>query len=151
MIVYGINPVLEALRVGRVKQLWIGDRHDDRMRELLAFATTHGITAQRVTPDVLSRRAHGGVHQGVVAEVDTAADYSLDELVRAAAGPPLIVVLDGIEDPHNLGAILRTADAVGNASGAEIGASLTGYVLTYAALLLSYMVVITHLSGKGAQ
>ena len=87
MIVYGINPVLEALRVGRVKQLWIGDRHDDRMRELLAFAATHGITAQRVTPDVLSRRSRGGVHQGVVAEVDTAADYSLDELVRAAAGP----------------------------------------------------------------
>jgi cytochrome bd ubiquinol oxidase subunit I len=47
--------------------------------------------------------------------------------------------------------ILRTADAVGDASGAEIGASLTGYILTYAALLLSYMVVITHLSGKGAQ
>jgi 23S rRNA (guanosine2251-2'-O)-methyltransferase len=113
MIVYGINPVLEALRVGRVKQLWIGDRHDDRMRELLAFATTHGITAQRVTPDVLSRRARGGVHQGVVADVDTAAEYSLEELVRSAAGPPLIVVLDGIEDPHNLGAILRTADATG--------------------------------------
>jgi cytochrome d ubiquinol oxidase subunit I len=47
--------------------------------------------------------------------------------------------------------ILRTADAVGDASGAEIGASLTGYVLTYAALLISYLVVLTHLSGKGAQ
>ena len=47
--------------------------------------------------------------------------------------------------------ILKTADAVGDASGAQVGASLTGYVLTYAALLLSYMVVITHLSGKGAQ
>ncbi len=47
--------------------------------------------------------------------------------------------------------ILRTADAVGEASGAQVGASLTGYVLTYSALLLSYMVVITHLSGKGAQ
>jgi len=46
--------------------------------------------------------------------------------------------------------ILRTADAVGQASGAELGASLTAYVLTYAALLLSYMVVITHLAGKGA-
>ena len=83
------------------------------MRELLAFASTHGITAQRVAPDVLSRRARGGVHQGVVADVDAAADYSLDELVRGASGPPLIVVLDGIEDPHNLGAILRTADAAG--------------------------------------
>jgi cytochrome bd ubiquinol oxidase subunit I len=47
--------------------------------------------------------------------------------------------------------ILRTADAVGPASGAELGASLTGYVLTYAALLISYMVVLTHLAGKGAQ
>ena len=47
--------------------------------------------------------------------------------------------------------ILRTADAVGQASGAQLGASLTGYVLTYAALLISYMVVLTHLAGKGSQ
>ena len=47
--------------------------------------------------------------------------------------------------------ILRTADAVGDASGAQVGASLTGYVVTYSALLLSYMVVITHLAGKGSQ
>ena len=47
--------------------------------------------------------------------------------------------------------ILRTADAAGKASGAELGASLTAYVLTYAALLISYMVVLTHLAGKGAQ
>jgi cytochrome d ubiquinol oxidase subunit I len=46
--------------------------------------------------------------------------------------------------------ILRTADAAGSASGAEIGASLTGYVLIYSALLLSYMVVLTHLAGKGS-
>jgi 23S rRNA (guanosine2251-2'-O)-methyltransferase len=119
MIVYGINPVLEALRAGRVKQLWIAERRDDRMRELLAFATTHGISPQSVTPDVLVRRSRGGVHQGVVADVDDAADYSLEELVRGASGPPLVVVLDGIEDPHNLGAILRTADATG-ASGVVV-------------------------------
>jgi cytochrome d ubiquinol oxidase subunit I len=47
--------------------------------------------------------------------------------------------------------ILRTADAAGEASGAELGASLTGYALTYAALLVSYMVVLTHLAGKGSQ
>jgi cytochrome d ubiquinol oxidase subunit I len=52
--------------------------------------------------------------------------------------------------PWLVSGILRTADAVGQASGAELGASLTAYVLTYAALLLSYMVVITHLAGKGA-
>ena len=92
MIVYGINPVLEALRAGRVKQLWIAQRRDDRMRDLLAFATTHGISPQHVAPDVLSRRARGGVHQGVVADIDDAAEYSLDDLVRGASGPPLIVV-----------------------------------------------------------
>jgi len=113
MIVYGINPVLEALRAGRVRQMWIAERRDDRMRDLLAFAATHGVAPQQVTPDVLARRANGGVHQGVVADVDDAADFSVEDLVRSAAGPALIVVLDGIEDPHNLGAILRTADASG--------------------------------------
>jgi 23S rRNA (guanosine2251-2'-O)-methyltransferase len=113
MIVYGINPVLEALRAGRVKSLRIAARNDDRMRELLAFASTHGITPERVTNDVLTRQSRGGVHQGVVADVDDASQYSVDELVRGARAVPLILVLDGIEDPHNLGAILRSADATG--------------------------------------
>jgi 23S rRNA (guanosine2251-2'-O)-methyltransferase len=119
MIVYGINPVLEALRAGRVRQLWIAERRDDRMRDLLAFASTHGVAPQRVTLDVLVRRARGGVHQGVVADVDDTESYSVEELVRAASGTPLMVVLDGVEDPHNLGAILRTADATG-ASGVVV-------------------------------
>jgi 23S rRNA (guanosine2251-2'-O)-methyltransferase len=113
MIVYGINPVLEALRAGRVKTLRISSRDDERMRELLAFASTHGITPQRVTNDVLSRQSKGGVHQGVVADVDEASAYSVGDLVRGARAEPLILVLDGIEDPHNLGAILRSADATG--------------------------------------
>jgi len=113
MIVYGINPVLEALRAGRVKALRIARRDDERMRELLAFASTHGITPERVTNDVLTRQAKGGVHQGVVADVDESSEYSVEDLVRGARGEPLILVLDGIEDPHNLGAILRTADAAG--------------------------------------
>jgi 23S rRNA (guanosine2251-2'-O)-methyltransferase len=53
------------------------------------------------------------VHQGVVAEIEAQDVYDVGELVRGASGPPLIVVLDGIEDPQNLGAILRTADAAG--------------------------------------
>ena len=113
MIIYGINPVLEALRAGRVKQLRVGDRAGDRVRELVALASAHHVTVTRVTPDVLAREARGGVHQGVVAEVDEAAQFSVADLVRGARGVPLIVVLDGIEDPHNLGAILRTSDAAG--------------------------------------
>lgn len=112
MIVYGINPVLEALRAGRVTLLRIGDRGGDRMRELMRLATERGVKVQRVPADLLGRLARGGVHQGVVADVeDAATDYSIAELVRQADGVPLIVVLDGVEDPHNLGAILRTADA----------------------------------------
>jgi 23S rRNA (guanosine2251-2'-O)-methyltransferase len=113
MIIYGINPVLEALRAGRVKKLRISSRDDERMRELLAFASTHGISPERVTNDVLSRQARGGVHQGVVADVDDASEYSVADLVSGARATPLILVLDGIEDPHNLGAILRSADATG--------------------------------------
>jgi 23S rRNA (guanosine2251-2'-O)-methyltransferase len=113
MIIYGINPVIEALRAGRVRELRIGERGDDRIRELLALASARGVTVRRVPVDALVRDARGGVHQGVVAEVAEAKDYSVEELVKGAAGVPLLVVLDGIEDPHNLGAILRTADAAG--------------------------------------
>lgn len=113
MIVYGINPVLEALRAGRVKTLWTSGRDDDRMRQLLAFAATHGLAAQRVSGEVLTRKASGGIHQGVVADVDDASDYSVADLVHGARDVPLLLVLDGIEDPHNVGAILRSADATG--------------------------------------
>src|SRR5688500_3916409 len=114
MIVYGINPVIEALRAGRVTAVRVGQRSGGRIQELLALAAERGVRVQRVDSQLLDRLAQGGVHQGVVADVDDAlADYSVEELVRGTAGPPLIVVLDGVEDPHNVGAILRTADAAG--------------------------------------
>jgi 23S rRNA (guanosine2251-2'-O)-methyltransferase len=113
VIVFGINPVLEALRAGRVIELRVGDRADARLRELRALASQRGVRVARVTDDVLMKQARGGVHQGVIAEVEDAAEYSVADLVRLAKGTPLIVVLDGIEDPHNLGAILRSADAAG--------------------------------------
>jgi len=114
MIVYGINPVLEALRAGRVAMLRVGPRGGGRIRELLGLAHERGVRVQHVEADALERLARGGVHQGVVADVDDAVqEFGVEELVRTAAGIPLIVVLDGIEDPHNVGAILRTADAAG--------------------------------------
>jgi 23S rRNA (guanosine2251-2'-O)-methyltransferase len=113
VIIYGINPVLEAMRAGRVKELRVGDRADDRLKQLLAMAVERGVRVRRVPADALERDSRRGVHQGVVADVEKAEDYSLDEIVRGASAAPLVVVLDGIEDPHNLGAILRTADAAG--------------------------------------
>ena len=114
MLIYGINPVLEALRAGRVTSLRVGRRGGGRVQELLTLAGERGIAVQRVEPDVLDRLARGGVHQGVVADAaDASVDYSVDELVRGSRGRALIVVLDGVEDPHNLGAILRSADAAG--------------------------------------
>src|SRR5687767_11415260 len=102
MIIYGINPVLEALRAGRVKEVRVGDRSGDRMRQVLALASERGVKVRRVPADVLDRDAKRGVHQGIVADVESVSTYSLGELVRGADGPALIVVLDGIEDPHNL-------------------------------------------------
>jgi 23S rRNA (guanosine2251-2'-O)-methyltransferase len=113
VIIYGINPVLEALRAGRVKELRVGDRSGDRLRTVLALASRQHVPVRMVPPPTLARDARGGVHQGVVADVEDVVSHTLDSLVQGAAGVPLIVVLDGIEDPHNLGAILRTADAAG--------------------------------------
>jgi 23S rRNA (guanosine2251-2'-O)-methyltransferase len=114
MIIYGINPVLEALRAGRVRRLRIGPRADKRIDEVLAFARSKGIRAERVDADSLERDARGGVHQGIVADVTPPHDYTIEELVAAAApAAPLIAVLDGIEDPHNIGAIVRAVDAAG--------------------------------------
>ena len=113
MIIYGINPVLEALRAGRVKELRVRDGGGGRLRDVLSVAGEQGIRVRRVGTDALDRDAQRGVHQGVVALVEDAAEYSIEDLIRKADGPPLLVVLDGIEDPHNLGAILRTADAAG--------------------------------------
>jgi len=113
VIIYGINPVLEALRAGRVRELRVGERADRRLKQLLALAGERGVRVRRVAADALERDSRRGVHQGVVAEIEEGDDYSIDEIVTGASAAPLIVVLDGIEDPHNLGAILRTADAAG--------------------------------------
>src|SRR5687768_8826588 len=114
MIIYGINPVIEALRRGRVRRVRVGPRGDRRIEEALALARAQGVAVERADQAAIDRVAHGGVHQGIVAEIEAPRDYSLRELVEAAApAAPLIVVLDGVEDPHNLGAILRTADAAG--------------------------------------
>ena len=116
MIIYGINPVLEALRAGRLKRLRVAERVSGRVAEMVRQAQAAGVAVTRAAAADLDRLARGGVHQGVVAEVADLEKYDIGDLVDAAHAtgrPPLIVVLDGIEDPQNVGAILRTVDAAG--------------------------------------
>jgi 23S rRNA (guanosine2251-2'-O)-methyltransferase len=116
MLIYGINPVLEALRAGRVTRLRISERGVERVNDVLKAADDAGVEVRRVPAADLDRAVGAGVrhrHQGVVADLRDPSAVSVEELVIQARGAPLIVVLDRIEDPHNLGAILRTADAAG--------------------------------------
>lgn len=114
MIIYGINPVLEALRTGRVRRIRVGPRADRRIEDALALARAKGVTIERADAVAIERASRGGIHQGIVADLEEPRDYSLRDLVEGAApAAPLLVVLDAIEDPHNVGAILRTVDAAG--------------------------------------
>jgi 23S rRNA (guanosine2251-2'-O)-methyltransferase len=112
MIIYGLNPVLEALRAKRVRLLRVSDQAGGRAAEIVRAAEREGIEVRRVRAAELDRASRGGVHQGVVAELEPAAALDIQD-VLAGAATPLIVVLDGIEDPQNVGAILRTVDAAG--------------------------------------
>jgi 23S rRNA (guanosine2251-2'-O)-methyltransferase len=113
VIIYGINPVAEALRAGRVTRIRVGDRSDARLRTLLSDAGRQEVEVSHVDAATLDRLSRNGVHQGVVADVHAPRIETLDELVASASGPALLVVLDGVEDPHNVGAIVRTVDAAG--------------------------------------
>jgi 23S rRNA (guanosine2251-2'-O)-methyltransferase len=115
VLIYGINAVTEALRSGRVVSLRAGRRSDHRLERVLTLAEQASVPVRRVSEDELDRESGGAAHQGIVADVSDRQTVELDDLIRdAQASPPaLLVVLDGIEDPHNFGAILRTADVVG--------------------------------------
>ena len=114
MLIYGINPVLEALRAKRVTRIRASGRRDQRLDEILAMAAAQRVPIDRVDAQALDRAARGGVHQGVVADVTQMREFAVADLVSTDDGrAALIVVLDGVEDPHNVGAIVRTADAAG--------------------------------------
>jgi 23S rRNA (guanosine2251-2'-O)-methyltransferase len=113
MLIYGLNPVLEALRAGRATSLRVGERQQARLLPLLERAMTSPVRVEIVDTAALDRAARGGAHQGVVADLSGPRAWTIGDLLARAANPPLFVVLDGIEDPRNLGAILRTCDAAG--------------------------------------
>jgi 23S rRNA (guanosine2251-2'-O)-methyltransferase len=136
--VYGANAVLEALRVhaDQVERIYLveGRVPAGPSAEIFSRARDAGIRMERVTRERLASMAEGGVHQGIVAELRQYAYAELPDLLAEAGRreeAPLLVVLDGIQDPHNLGAIVRSAHALG-AHGVVIGkdraAQVTGAV-----------------------
>ncbi|HEY7615739.1 MAG TPA: 23S rRNA (guanosine(2251)-2'-O)-methyltransferase RlmB [Terriglobales bacterium] len=114
---YGINTVSEALKARGGAFEWVGvarERHDLRLQRVVEECRRQGIAVRFLSRAELDRMAENRPHQGILA-VTSARRYSdLDDVICAKRGDySLVVVLDGVEDPHNLGAILRTADAVG--------------------------------------
>lgn len=116
-VIYGLHAVREALRA-RTRPLirLLVSRQDRQYGELAAMAKSAGIPVYVEPPVVLDRLVPGGRHQGAVGIVAAKAYMDPEEILAGVAQrkePPFLMILDGIEDPHNLGAILRTAEGTG--------------------------------------
>jgi 23S rRNA (guanosine2251-2'-O)-methyltransferase len=118
-VVGGRNSVVEALRAEiPARTLYVAQHidNDDRVRESIKMAADRGIALLEVTKSQLDRLTDGGVHQGVALQIpayEYAHPNELVEVARDAAEVPLIIALDGVTDPRNLGAIARSATAFG--------------------------------------
>lgn len=116
--IYGLHAVEALLRhhPKRVKQVWLAEGRDDpRVQALLQLAEQSKVRVGQCERREMDAWVEG-VHQGVVADVSPSqvwGDAMLEELLDRTEGAPLLLVLDGVTDPHNLGACLRTADAAG--------------------------------------
>lgn len=117
-LIYGRHPVLSALENGRgLNRIWITTRlrYDPRFHHLILQAKDNGAVIDEVEPNRLDQITNGANHQGIAAQIAPYTYIELHELLEQAksASDPVIVVADGITDPHNLGAIIRTAEAIG--------------------------------------
>lgn len=134
-VIYGINSVAEALKARGRSFEWVGvskERRDLRLQKLIQECRSSSVPVRFLPRVELDRMARTASHQGVVAVTSSKAYVDLDDVIAAKRGEySLVLVLDGVEDPHNLGAILRTADATG-ADGVVIperrAAGITGTV-----------------------
>lgn len=115
-LVYGIHAVSRLLQQSpaRCRQLYCLERPNPRLAQLVDLARGAGIEIQRVTRERLTELAGSDKHQGCVLQIgamDSAMDFA--ECLRSVGPQTLLLVLDGVQDPHNLGACLRSADACG--------------------------------------
>jgi 23S rRNA (guanosine2251-2'-O)-methyltransferase len=108
-IIYGVRPVVEALRDGCREVFEVLDATGNA--EVAQAAKAAGVSLKKVSQARVGELARGGVHQGMAARVGQYPYVELEDLL--AAPDPLVVVLDGVTDPHNLGAVLRVAEGAG--------------------------------------
>jgi 23S rRNA (guanosine2251-2'-O)-methyltransferase len=112
--IFGIHAVLEALQTPRrrvTRVVVAAGRRDQKIATIVAAARRAGIVVQRSPRASLDRHSGGGAHQGVVAWVASSVYETAESVVSSASTPALFVVLDGVEDPRNLGAVIRAAAA----------------------------------------
>ena len=122
-ILYGLHPVEEALRAGsrRFDHVVVArERQDQRLQRIVEGCRDRGVRVRSESREQLTVLARNPGHQGVVAFVRERAALDLDDILAAEGATPLLLALDGVEDPQNLGALLRSAD----------GAGVTGVLLT---------------------
>ena len=116
-VIVGFHAVMGRLRTdaSSIKEILLDEKRDDaRMQALVTLAKERSVRLMRVAQPRLAGFAADGKHQGVVALVaERTARESLEDLLDRLSAPPLILVLDGVTDPHNVGACLRVADAAG--------------------------------------
>ena len=116
-LIYGMHAVRAAMQnsTRKIKSILITDsRNDNRLQEILAMATTQKINISTISTSEMKKRFGELVHQGVVAYVEPIQQFAEHDLPQLLSKQPkLILILDGVTDPHNLGACLRSADAVG--------------------------------------
>src|SRR2546428_9064388 len=121
-LLYGVNPLLESLRAGdrAPHEILVAESaRDERLRELIELARARNVSVKRVPRAVLDRAVGNTHHQGVMARVAAARYVDAEELLSSIAShvgreaEPLLLVLDGIEDPRNLGASMPTAESWG--------------------------------------
>ncbi len=114
-LIYGKNPVIEAINAKKVIRVFLVSNFNDQ--KILSLINNNKVTVSMISPNEMDKMCPG-VHQGIAAELKPYQTVSLEEIILKAKKKEkkIIVMLDGIEDPHNLGAILRSAD-VFEASG----------------------------------
>ncbi len=114
MIIYGLNPVLEAMRSHpqRIHYIGIAREHSVKVQRVFEAAKKGGIPVRLLPPEQIDRLAARGVHNGVIADVSEAG-YADFEAIIARQETEFVLILDGITDPQNFGAIVRVADGFG--------------------------------------